>query len=319
MQTVGEMTTQPSMQDFGDLLATLTPEVVKKYEENKKEREAKKAAYALKYREKYGFKPSDYEMDRIRQAEREDAICATCKGLPCKKAQNRNWQNVIKADPEKGRMEFYSRRCEYGEKERRQKSIERNFRLSKIPAKYIGKSFEDYETDKGNVDALKAAKEFAEKMQRGLILYGKPGRGKTFLAAITAQEMLKNGKSVFFGDVPSLLEELKSNYSKQNDNRLEEQMKDLAKADLVVLDDIGTEKPTEWAVNRLYLIVNERYNTNKPLIVTSNYSSKEIEERLNNPTDAKTAGVTGSRIVSRLLEMCKILTIRGEDRRTKER
>ena len=129
---------------------------------------------------------------------------------------------------------------------------------------------------------------------------------------------MKSGKSVIFGDVPSLLEDLRSSYGKDNDNHIEEQMNAFSQADLVVLDDVGTEKPTEWAVNRLYLIINDRYNANKPLIITSNYTSKEIEERLNNPTDAKTAGVTGSRIVSRIAEMCKVLTIRGEDRRVKK-
>ena len=311
-------TTQTSMQTFGDFLNTLTPELLKKYEEHKKEREEKNAENAVKYREKYGFVPNDFDIGRIERVEAENAICATCEGLPCKKSQNLNWQSLIKADSAKQRIDIFSKRCKYAETAKLQKSIERNFRLSQIPAKYIGKTFEDYVTDKSNIDALNAAKEFAKNLQHGLILHGKPGRGKTFLAAITAQEVLKQGKSAIFGDVPSMLEDLRSNYSKNNDNRLEEQMKALAKADLVVLDDIGTEKPTEWAVNRLYLVVNDRYNANKPLIVTSNYTSKEIAERLNKPTDAKSAGVTGDRIVSRIMEMCEVFSIRGEDRRLKK-
>ena len=311
-------TAQTSMQDFGNFLNTLSPELVKKCEEYKKAREEKNAQVALTFQKKYGFMPSEFEIEKIKQAEQENSICLTCQGFPCKKSLNPNWQNIIASDPLRKRIEIITKRCKYAEALRKQKTIERNFQLSKIPEKYIGKNFEDYVTDKGNINALNATKKFAENLNQGLVIYGKPGRGKTFLAAITAQEVLKQGKSVIFGDVPSLLEDLRSNYSKQNDNRLEEQMKALAKADLVVLDDIGTEKPTEWAVNRLYLIVNERYNANKPLIVTSNYTSKEIAERLNNPTDAKSAGVTGDRIISRIMEMCEVFTIRGEDRRLRK-
>lgn len=287
--------TQANMQNFGELLDFLSPEIVKNYEEYRKKREEQNAANALKYREKYGFVPTDYDIDRLERAEKESAICATCDGLPCKKNQNQNWQEIVKVDPLHQRIDILAKYCEYAEKMKLQKSIEKNFQLSQLPARYLNKTFSDYLTDNTNIDAVKSAKEFAKNLQRGLLLHGKPGRGKTLLAAIVAQELLKSGKSVIFGDVPSLLEDLRSNYSRKNDNRLEEQMKTLAKADLVVLDDIGTEKPTEWAVNRLYLIVNERYNANKPLIVTSNYTSKEINDRLNNPTDAsnKFSSVTG--------------------------
>ena len=72
-------TTQTSMQTFGDFLNTLTPEFLKKYEEHKKEREEKNAENALKYREKYGFVPNDFDIGRIERVEAENAICATCE------------------------------------------------------------------------------------------------------------------------------------------------------------------------------------------------------------------------------------------------
>ena len=308
--------TQANIQNFGEMLKILPSEMVKGYEARKKE----KAEKEKRLREKYGFVLNAYEASRVMQAEEENAICATCSGLPCRKNQNqnRNFQAVIKVEPLQEQIDVNWRRCKYAESAELQRTIERNFLLSKIPKKYIGKSFEDYEVTAENASAVKAAKVFAKELKGGLILHGKPGRGKTFLAAIIAQEVLQQGKSAIFGDVPSMLEDLRSSYSKKNDNQLEEQMKALTQADLVVLDDIGTEKATEWAVNRLYLIVNERYNANKPLIVTSNYTSREIAERLNNPTDAKSAGVTGDRILSRLTEMCEVFTIRGEDRRLKK-
>ena len=114
--------------------------------------------------------------------------------------------------------------------------------------------------------------------------------------------------------MPTLLEILRSSFDDPN-TKITDLMDDLAKVDLLVLDDLGTENPTEWAVERLYSIINQRYNAEKPLIVTSNFRLKEVADRLNNPKNKREGypSVTGDRIVSRLAQMCERIELTGRD------
>ena len=129
---------------------------------------------------------------------------------------------------------------------------------------------------------------------------------------------MKKHKSVIFGDVPSLLDDLKSTFDAKTKN-LDDLMESLTAADLLVLDDLGTEVPTEWACERIYLIINQRYNAEKPMIVTSNFRLGEIGRRMNKPKKRETVEpiITGNRIVSRLAQMCNRVELRGEDWRLK--
>ena len=113
-----------------------------------------------------------------------------------------------------------------------------------------------------------------------------------------------------------MLDDLKSTFDSKNKS-LDDLMESLTTADLLVLDDLGTESPTDWAVERIYLIINQRYNAEKPLIVTSNFKLSEVGQRLNEPkkSENKFPSVTGKRIVSRLAQMCKRIEIKGRDRR----
>jgi hypothetical protein len=73
----------------------------------------------------------------------------------------------------------------------------------------------------------------------------------------------------------------------------------------LILDDIGTEKPSEWAQQNIFLIIDRRYETLRQTIFTSNLSLDELSERL------------GDRITSRIAEMCKVIELKGKDRRIK--
>ena len=120
-----------------------------------------------------------------------------------------------------------------------------------------------------------------------------------------------NNLNVIFGDVPSILDDLKSTFSRKPDDnrpRIEELMNELQEVDILVLDDIGTEYSTEWALERLYMIINNRYNVGKPIIATSNFNAEKLKSRFKD-------NVTGARIVSRLCEMCKAVELKGYDHR----
>ncbi len=253
--------------------------------------------YELAYPNTY---VSDWFLVNICIAERQDKPCAGCKGYPCRKDTGQGYQHFVTV--EGGKLNIRYRRCPYS-------AIANNKRVAKIPPMYADKTFADYKIDNGNSNAVKGA-----KLLQSLYLFGNPGTGKTFLAAIMANELLNQGKSVIFTDTPSLLDEMKNTFDRESEATLEGIMNKLAKVDVLVLDDFGTETPTQWAVERLYLVINARYNAQKQLIITSNYDLQQAADRLNHPSKGE-VGVTGSRIISRVRGLCKIAQISGQDKR----
>ena len=252
------------------------------------------------------------ENSEIYRAETQVEKCAKCAGLSeCTSNWGRGMKPVIRE------TDIAVTFCKFLREKERQAKISRAFKMAKMPPKYIGKTFADYEVTAENSAAVKAAQNLLKNPQSGLYIYGKPGTGKTFLAAIIAQELIHKGKSVIFGDVPSVLDDLKDTFDGGGENKLSQLMSMLAETDMLVLDDLGTEVPTEWAVERLYKIINDRYNSDKPLIVTSNYKPNIVGERMNHPKKKEGTydSVTGDRIISRLLQMCKGVVIKGADRR----
>lgn len=124
----------------------------------------------------------------------------------------------------------------------------------------------------------------------GMYLYGTTGSGKTRLACAIANALIRQEVRVVYWNVPSLLEALKAAYDGQG--TATEILRDAHNATLLVLDDLGSEKPTEWTRNILYELINSRMENVLPTIVTSNYA----------PDDRRLADMLGPRIMSRLNE-----------------
>lgn len=250
-----------------------------------------------------GYKISRALALKIAQSEETDAVCARCDGRNCPKFDKYRCHTVKIVD---GEVKLTQGICHYERDRRLKKKIE----AAKIPARYAGLTFDNYAIDAGNKNAVNWAKSIVKNPQQGVYIYGGAGTGKTFLAAILAQELMKTGKSVLFVDVPSLLDNLKTTFNNKsgNDTTLDEMMEALQAADMLILDDMGTENPTNWAAERIFIIVNDRYNAQKPVIVTSNL---ELDALLTHFTDE----IIGARIVSRLQQMCKLAEINGGDRR----
>lgn len=117
--------------------------------------------------------------------------------------------------------------------------------------------------------ALSAAKDYADSPEGWLVLLGTNGCGKTHLAAAIANRLLGRGQDVFFAVVPDLLDHLRASFAPQNERTYDETFEQLRTASLLVLDDLGSQKSSPWAEEKLYQIVNFRTLSRLPTVVTS--------------------------------------------------
>lgn len=150
-----------------------------------------------------------------------------------------------------------------------------------------------------------------KKNNRGLIIQGTAGNGKTFLSFAIANELYKQGVAVMAISVSRILRLLQDSY-RNNDNIGEmEILNTLSNVSLLILDDLGTESRTRWAYEKLYTIIDNRYRAKKPLIITTNLSNEQLRENLK-IVDFK-AGIIDSeeRIYNRLVEVCATIKIKG--------
>ncbi len=160
-----------------------------------------------------------------------------------------------------------------------------------------------------NREILAAAIGFVAMFPRseGLFFAGGPGLGKTHLAYAIAMELIKKGHQVVVGTVPSLLSGIRAGFERGNESA-EAVLRRYKTVKLLILDDFGKEKPSEWVEEMVYDIINARYEANRPLIVTSNLKISEVADRY---------GWNGVAIRSRLFQMCQPCLFEGIDYRLK--
>lgn len=267
-------------------------------------------AVAERIKQLYGVE-DERSILQIAEAERELAQCEGCQGQ-CKKSPA-FFQPRIEIFG--GQAYASAMTCKFGEEIQRKLEFKRKCRAAGIPSIYVGKTFADYRVDESNREAVNFAKKAVEENLRGAFFYGKPGAGKTFLASLVAQEFLKAGRSVKFGNVPDLLNGFYAIYRGQSKRSERDLLDELYTVDLLVLDDFGLEKPTQFVGATLSKIIDARYNReDSTTLITSNHSLKKIANKLNNPTDGE-PGLNGSRIYDRCIEICKTIFFKGNSRR----
>jgi DNA replication protein DnaC len=146
---------------------------------------------------------------------------------------------------------------------------------------------------------------------RGLFLEGQPGVGKTHLAVATLKQVIQTtGARGLFYDTRDLLRVIRSTYDPSIRTTELDILRPVMKADLLVLDDLGAEKTSEWVEETMNLIVNTRYNERRLTVFTSNYAD------IPDDTDPNSLLFRiGHRMRSRLHEMCEFVVMDGADYR----
>ena len=128
--------------------------------------------------------------------------------------------------------------------------------------------------------AFTIAKDFANNPEGWLIFQGINGCGKTHLAAAIVNYRLSQGKSSFFIFVPDLLDYLRSSFSNNSRISYDEYFEVVKESPLLILDDFGQQSSTPWAQEKLYQLINHRYNGRLSMVVTTCLSLEEIEPRI---------------------------------------
>jgi DNA replication protein DnaC len=182
-----------------------------------------------------------------------------------------------------------------------------------IPKRFRGVGFDRKPVADIDPTLVRAMRQFVRDIDKklddgeGVWLFGDVGTGKTSLAMLISQEALKAGRSVAIYSMPRLLAEIRDTYSDSSQRSYMELFERLCNVDLLQIDDLGTESRSEWVLEQVYAIVNERWQNQRSMIVTTNLSKEELDEQI------------GARTVSRLKEMCELIPLMGNDLRSTSR
>jgi len=250
----------------------------------------------------------------------------------CERAQ-RYWAKV---EADKKAAEEEKKRQE--EAERLQRKINKLIKDSGIRGRFLNRTFEHFEVNEENRRAYEAAKRYADNFRdmlpkkgpdgivdppeiecNGLFITGSYGTGKTHLATAISNQLIREGIPVICMTMIDLLARIKQTFDRSDEATEAEIMKIYEEVPLLVIDDIGSEQPSEWGSTKIFAIINARYEAYMPTIVTTNYAGDDLIRRMTpigpngRPLDSRNAEKT----LDRLYEMCVGIEMNWESWRSR--
>lgn len=203
------------------------------------------------------------------------------------------------------------------EQEQKRQKIEAILGRSGIKKRYLSRSFENFIVNDVNRKAYEIAKSYVDNWQEnkdkgeGLYFEGTCGTGKTHLAVAIAMKLINQGVPVICKTSIDLLASIKQSYERDSTVNEEDVIEAYNTVDLLVIDDLGKERATEWSVPILYRIINDRYENMLPTVITTNYNTDDLIDKLNASNDNEKAEA----IISRFKGSASCVTMAWEDYR----
>lgn len=216
----------------------------------------------------------------------------------CKKAQE-YWKEKDKQDYEIAKRKHFK------------EVINKIYKQNYIGRKFQNLNFENFNRNSENELAIEIAKDYVNKnitsaKNNGLIIMGESGVGKTHLAASIANKLIENDKIVLMGRLTTLLDMIKGTF-KDNTKSENELIELYSNVDMIIIDDLGTEKISNWALEKLYTIIENRNENRLPIIITTRFNKQGLIERFSQCLDEQLVDA----IISKLYQMCYGVTLKN--------
>lgn len=185
------------------------------------------------------------------------------------------------------------------------------YKQNYVGRKYQKLNFENFIIDLNNKNAVKMANDYIIKnkdkiLSNGLIIMGESGIGKTHLAAAIANKLIENDKIVLMGRLTTLFDMIKETF--RDNTKSEKELIELySNVDMIIIDDLGTEKISSWALEKLYTIIQNRFENGLPIIITTRFDKKGLISRFSYSNDQDLIDAT----ISKLYQMCYGITLKS--------